>query len=141
MNNLSGHPKKSRPVTRWFVAAGLAVGLMAPLTASADHEGSGAVEILVSAAVAYAVIDAVGGFDDGDRKKHRHRKHYDRKDRYHRHGHRKSDRRYLTRHEYRHHVRDAGHHHRDFRRGVRWADHHRGPGHDYRRDRHRGHRY
>jgi hypothetical protein len=70
-----------RSILKWLAGAGVAVGLMVPLTASADHNDNGAMEILVSAAVAYAVVDAVGGFDDKrDDRRYRHR--HDRRDDY-----------------------------------------------------------
>jgi hypothetical protein len=129
----------------WFLAiAGMLGGLMIPLSASADHRSNGAAEVLVSAAVAYAVIDAAGGFKD-DRHGHRpvhyrhdHRYHY-RHDYHYRHGYHyrsKYDRRYWTRHGHRHDRYE----HRKHRKHGR--DHDRRRSHDRTRgDRHRLHAY
>ncbi len=132
--------RTSAGTIRWFAAAaGLAGSLMIPLSASADHQGNGAVEILASAAVAYVVIDAVGGFDnDRDRrhKRHGHRdvRHVNHRHRYDHH----RDRRHWTRHGHRRYDRHGHHHnyrsharkHRvDHRRGSRHARHHRRDNH------------
>lgn len=134
----------SRPAWRWLALAGVFSVLMIPFSARADHRDDGAMEVLASAAVAYAVIGAAGGFDD-----HRHdRVHY--RDHY-RDGHRAWSRH--DRHDARY-CRDARHHHggwhfdrykphkdkywhKDKYRGNRhrdWDGHHpgRGDGRDYR---------
>lgn len=60
-----------------LAAVVLTASLAVPLSARADYGSNGAVEILASAAVAYVVIDAVGGFDDNDHKHRKHRPDYD----------------------------------------------------------------
>jgi hypothetical protein len=72
MNNTRRNPI-FRPAARWLAAAGIAAGMMVPISASANVRDNGAIEILASAAVAYVVVDAVGGFDDKDR--HRSKAH------------------------------------------------------------------
>lgn len=131
-------------IPRWLIATGLAVGLMVPLSASADHEGNGAVEILVSAAIAYAVVDAVGGFDDDGKRDRRHRRDryrdgrhdrdyrsWDDGRRYHarndqrrhdRHGHRNKHRGYHAKHRNAHrYASGQDHRRRDDRRYRYWA--------------------
>jgi len=80
-----------RPLFRWLAVAGATASLLVPFSASANQNDD-VVQVLASAAVAYVVVDAVGGFDDKDRKHRKHQKlyrhqkvHY-RHDRY-RHGH------------------------------------------------------
>lgn len=104
-----------RSILKWLAGAGVAVGLMVPLTASADHNGDGAMEILVSAAVAYAVVDAVGGFDDDRDKDRRYR---DRRDRYddryrHRHDHRDDYYHGHRQHRAEHYAHRQAHMHRE----------------------------
>ena len=67
--------KQSRPKLRWLALAGVAIGLATPFSASAHANDNGAMEVLVSAGIAYAVIDAAGGFDK-HRKVHRHQHGY-----------------------------------------------------------------
>ena len=83
--------KQSRPKLRWLALAGVAIGLATPFSASAHANDNDALEVLVSAGIAYAVIDAAGGFD---KDKHRH---------VHRHPHGYRDHRWNDR--YRHHDR------------------------------------
>lgn len=106
-------------IPRWLIATGIAIGLMFPLSASADHDGNRVAEVLVSTALAYAVIDAVGGFDDKDRhRRDRYRKrHHDRDYRYwerkHRHRARHDHRRHHRRHchkHWRHHAKYRANH-------------------------------
>ena len=105
-------------IPRWLIATGITVCLMAPLSASADHRANNdAVNLLIGAATAYALIEIVKGYDDRDRSDVHHRRHgydnrrYDRDYRY-----RADDRRYRTHHDghrnkhRRHHAKyNAGH--------------------------------
>lgn len=133
---------KRGPTTWWLAAAaGVVVSLMTPLSANAD-QGNDVLEVLASAAVAYVVIDAVGGFDDGRDRRHsrdnyRNGRHADRHDGYKyardrdrrvwdRHDHRRSDRRG-------HHRKHCGHARKyrvDHRRGSGHSHHHRRNKHD-----------
>lgn len=116
---------------KWLATAGLALSLTIPLSASAGHDGDAAINLLVGATVAYALIDAVDGFDDdrnrrhggGHRRKHRSARHDD-AHRYFRGGYRHGDyrwRHYL--HQERHHQ---ARHHRGhaLRHGYRHAYEH-----------------
>jgi hypothetical protein len=139
--NANKRTPTSRHIPRWLAAAGVTASLMVPLSASADHDANGAVEIIISAAVAYAVVDAIGGFDDKDRyDRRRSRDHYrdSRHDRYDRNWDR--DRRYWAKHDHGHHDCDRNHrghghyhgkHHRKHQSAHRRAHHYR----DHRRDR------
>jgi hypothetical protein len=116
------------PAARWLAAVSIAAGMMVPISASANVHDNGAIEILASAAVAYAVVDAVGGFDDKDRHRSRVHSRNDRHDlqarswkydRQHRPGH---DGRRHDRYEYGTGYR-AGHHFND-RSSKRYQKHH-----------------
>jgi hypothetical protein len=85
-------------IPRWLIAAGIAVSLMVPLSASADHRANNdAVNLLIGAATAYALFEI---YDDRDSRDVHHRRHgydnrrYDRDYRY-----RDDDRRYRTHHD------------------------------------------
>ena len=117
------HTLISHSARAWLIAAGLASTLLLSLTANAD-DGNGAVEILVSAAIGYAVVDAIGGFDDDDKRRHRHDRHrhdrddyrdYRYRDRYRDHRHR--DHRYRDSRHY-HHEHWVRHDHRHKARGY-----------------------
>ena len=60
-----------RSPIRWLATAGAAATLMVPLAANADHRNGDLVEIVASAAVAYVVVDAVGGFDNDKHRRHK----------------------------------------------------------------------
>lgn len=119
--------KQSPPKLRWLALAGVAIGLATPFSASAHADDNGTLEVLASAAVAYAVIDAAGGFD-----KHRHvHRRYGHDDRYrYRDRDRYHDRYHWSGHSYKRqdwhaynkgwkhdHKRCKGHHHGPERRG------------------------
>ncbi len=105
---------------KWFAAAGLALSLTVPLSASASHDGDAAINLLVGATVAYALIEAVDGFDndrnrrhDGDRRGGHRGDRHDDADRYFRSDYRHRDKhRRQYRHQQRHHQarHDARHH-------------------------------
>ena len=120
-------PLASKHRLKWLAVAGLAASLTIPLSASADHDGDAALNLLVGATVAYALVDAVDGFDN-DRNRRRGGDHRgDRHDGANRHfngdyQHRdKHGRRYLRerelRHRGRHHQRHAYRH--GYRHGYR----------------------
>jgi hypothetical protein len=89
MNNHTPQ-KQRRRFVRYLALAGLTVGLTVPFSASAHTSDNGAMEVLVSAGIAYAVIDAAGGFD---KHRHNHRHEYGYNDRYrHRDGYRYENR-------------------------------------------------
>ncbi|MEE4281994.1 MAG: hypothetical protein V2I41_08615 [Pseudomonadales bacterium] len=92
---------------KYLAAAGITLLLMAPLTASADHDRHDVVEVLAGAAVAYLIIDAL---DDDSRYHRRHRDHY------------AHDRHYKQRHHDRHYQR---HHHDRYYKGRHHAKHKR----------------
>ncbi|MGD8831239.1 MAG: hypothetical protein PVF57_11605 [Pseudomonadales bacterium] len=126
---------RSPRLPRWLAAAGIGACLMVPFNANAAYQDNGAVEVLASAAIAYAVIDAAGGFDKHGRKvvhyDHRYGHRYDhRYDRY--RWHRQHDRRYWYGHN---HYRDDRHHRKDKHRHDRrdWGHDrgHNGRGHDH----------
>ena len=121
---------------------GMLAGLISPLSVQAD-QGSDVVEILASAAIAYVVVDAVGGFDDKRKHKHKHKqKHRYTRDR-HRHerysSHRsmyrgswerdrhgrdwRQVRRSSTRHHHREQVRHGRSHRADRGRGPNRSGH------------------
>ena len=122
---------------RWVAAAALAISLLIPLSARADHERNQTFEIIAGAAVVYALFDAAGAFDD-DRHHHRHKRHgyrhdgYYRNDRYARH----HNRHYKRPHHYKGHVK-----HRGYDR-YRGHDRHRGyDKHSYRNKHHNNKHY
>ena len=67
---IATRPLGSKPRLKWLAVAGLAASLTIPLSASADHDGDAALNLLVGATVAYALVDAVDGFDN-DRNRRR----------------------------------------------------------------------
>jgi len=106
MNAMKSVTAKSG-VLRWLVAAGIGVCLVFPLSANADYRNQDAIEILAGAAVAYVLIDAVGGFDDKNRHRHgtRHMRYHD----HHRDRYTDHDRygKYHYRYKKRHHAKPA----------------------------------
>jgi hypothetical protein len=94
---------------KFFAAAGIALVLMTPLTASANHDEHDIVDALIGAAVVYTIIETLDDHDD--RYERRHRK-------------------------YRAHHRGYGRHH-DYHGGYhrRYA-HHPRPRHHAKYDRH-----
>ncbi len=140
MNNHTPH-KQSRPVARWLALAGLAFGLAVPFSASAHESDNGAVEVLASAAVAYAVIGTTVGFDD---HRHHHR-HYDRHDWRYRDGYRgRHDWRYRDGYRGRYGWDDRAHRRQDWHayKHRKWShDHKRWKDHDNGRRGHDGHDY
>ncbi|HEY5646830.1 MAG TPA: hypothetical protein VIS76_12845 [Pseudomonadales bacterium] len=147
-------PARTHPrALRWLAVAGAVIGLSAPLAAKADHRDNDAMEVLASAAIAYVVIDAAGGFKDG----HKHRRHHRRHDhfpgcghhgyghdgyRQHPHawgwapqrGHHPAPPRYHSPHWFGYQY---SHGERDGRQDRDWHDRGRGRGHD----RHHDHEY
>lgn len=65
-----------RSPIRWLATAGAAATLIVPLAASADHQNNDLVGIVASAAVAYVVVDAVGGFDNDKHRRHKRDRDY-----------------------------------------------------------------
>ena len=114
----------SRRRVKWLAAAGLAVSLTIPLSASANHEGDAALNLLIGATVAYALVDAVDGFDnDRNRRRggdhsngnsNRGERHHD-SDRYFNGHYRQRDK------HWRHHLRHRNRHQRSHarRHGIR----------------------
>lgn len=119
---------------RWLMTAGATAALLIPLSASADHQDNGLVEIVASAAVAYVVVDAVGGFDDDKDRRKRSRYHDGHRHHHDGYRHREHDRRYWARHDQRRH--DDYHGHR-----KHWKHHGHGHGKGHRGCDHRDHRY
>ncbi len=122
---------------RWVAAAALAISLLIPLSARADHERNQTIEIIAGVAVAYALLDAAGTFDD-DRRHHRYKRHgyrhdgYYRNDRYGKH----HNRHYKPQRHYKGHAK---HHGYDKHRGH---DRHRGyDKHSYRNQHHQNKHY
>jgi hypothetical protein len=100
---------------KYLAAAGITLLLMAPLTASADHDRHDVVEVLAGAAVAYLIIDAL---DDDSRYYRRHSDHYA-YDRHYKQNH--HDRHYNGRHHVkhkRHHPKHKWHHAKHKRHGY-----------------------
>jgi hypothetical protein len=60
----------TRHRAKWLATAGLALSLTVPLSASASHDGDAAVNLLVGATVAYALVQAVDGFDNDRNRRH-----------------------------------------------------------------------
>jgi hypothetical protein len=97
-------------LTKYLAAAGVTLLLMAPLTASADHQRHDIVEVLAGAAVAYLIIDSL---DDDNRHYRRHRDHYS----YDRHYKQRYHNRYDKRGHYDRHFK--GRHHAKHKRHYR----------------------
>ena len=103
----------ARSIPKWAATATVTLGLLVPLSASANHERNQTVDILLGAAVAYALFEVAGGFDD-NRHHHRYKRHG-----YHHDRHYRNDR-------YRKHYRHANanrHHKRHDSRGYRNKHH------------------
>lgn len=79
MNSITGIFTSSS-VPRWLATAAVAISLLIPLSARADHDRNQTLEIIAGAAIAYAIFDAAGTFDD-DRRHHKYNRHG-----YHRYG-------------------------------------------------------
>ena len=97
---------------KYLAAAGVTLLLMAPLTASADHDRHNVAEVLAGAAVAYLIIDSL---HNDDRYYRRHTDRYAHDRHYQRHHH---DRHYKGRHHAKHNRHYAKHkrHHRQHKR-------------------------
>jgi len=114
-------------IPKWAAAAAVALSLLIPLSASANHERNQTVDILVGAAVAYALFEVAGGFDD-----HRYKRHGYQHDRYYRNDHYRKHNRHAKAH--RHHKRHDGrgyrnkhhkkHHNKHRRHGDRYYAYH-----------------
>ena len=115
--NTFRHPMTSGAMPKWATAAVVGFTLMIPLSASANHERNQALELVVGAAIAYAIFDAVGDIDD-DRHDRRYSNHRYHDDRYNRHD------------QYRGHKRHRRAH----------AEHRRHDRHGYRNKKHNGYR-
>jgi len=105
------HSFVARRAPKLLAITGITLCLLMPITARAHHRDHDAVDILVGAAFAYALIDATGGFDD--HRHHGRRYHSDRHSRYERswRGHRRPGyhREYRRHHEHRRHHRQSRH--------------------------------
>lgn len=65
---------------KWLALAGLALSLTIPLSANAHFDSDDTTNLLVGAAVTYALIDAADGFDNDRNRRHQPRRRHD--DRY-----------------------------------------------------------
>lgn len=102
--------RTKRSAARWLAVAGVATSLMIPLSARAHGGNNDALEVLVSAGVAYAVIDAAGGFDKDRRDRRHDGRSHDRHD--HRYRDHDRDRRHWAKYQQRRHDAYHGHKHR-----------------------------
>ena len=130
MQNIATREAAPGHRAKWFAAAGLALSLTVPLSASASHDGDAAINLLVGATVAYALVNAVDGFDNDRNRRH------DDADRYFRGDYRHRDKHWRQyRHQQRHHQ---ARHHRAH--ALRHGNGH-GYGHGYRHGFQRAHAY
>jgi hypothetical protein len=111
--NIINDPLTTGALPKWVAAAAVAISLMIPLSASANHERNEALELVVTAAIAYAIFDAVGDFDD-ERYYRRHSNHRYHDDHYNRHDRYRGHKR---------HHRAHGKHRRHDRHGYRNKKH------------------
>jgi hypothetical protein len=110
----------SRHRAKWLAAAGLALSLTIPLSANAGHDGDAAINLLVGATVAYALVNAVDGFDNDRNRRHDGDHRGARRDDAHRYF--SGDYRHRDKH-WRHYLRQREHHQRAHarRHGYRHA--------------------
>lgn len=129
-----------RSPARWLAAAGAAATLMVPLTASANHQNNDLLEVVATAAVAYVVVDAVGGFDNDKHRRHKRDRDYYRDQRGHdRHPARGQRHGYDWGYNRAHRARTENRRHQAY--SYRWHQRQHRPDHRRHHNQHRKHQH